>query len=450
MKKYFYPLVFLFMFTQTFAQTSAVSEAQVVLTSHEDHQRMLKLLGIDDLRPGPSGDPSAKNYANIDETKASPYKSLPDPLILNNGQRVKSAKIWDEFRREEIIEDFDREVYGRVPANTPNVNWAINSVGNSFIKNIPVIKKELLGEIDNSEYPQTSVEIKVTLVIPKEQTHPVPIMIHFGFDLSLFPNFDKSKLPPDFDKWKSQLLSKGWGYAIIIPTNYQDDNGAGLTSGIIGYCNKGQPRNLDDWGALKAWAWGASRAMDYLETDNDVNSEQVGIEGLSRYGKATLVTMAYDERFAIGFIGSSGAAGAKLHRRHYGEQVENIASEYAYHWMAGNYLKYAGPLTANDLPVDSHELISICAPRPVFIGVGSPEVEGHWIDARGMFLAAVHAGPVYELLEKEGLGTHEYPKMGEALIDGDIAFRQHFGGHTNSPNWETFLKFADKYFSIAK
>ena len=147
--------------------------------------------------------------------------------------------------------------------------------------------------------------------------------------------------------------------------------------------NKGQPRKLDDWGALRAWAWGASRALDYFETDKAVDAKRVGIEGLSRYGKAALVTMAYDPRFAIGFIGSSGAGGAKLHRRNFGEQVENVAGQGEYHWMAGNYLKYAGPLTPNDLPVDAHELVALCAPRPVFISAGSLEVEGGGSTRRG-------------------------------------------------------------------
>ena len=165
------------------------------------------------------------------------------------------------------------------------------------------------------------------------------------------------------------MLAKGWGYAILIPTSIQADNGAGLTKGIIGLCNKGQPRKVDDWGALRAWAWGASRALDYFETDKAVDAKQVGIEGLSRYGKAAIVTMAYDERFAIGFIGSSGEGGVKLHRRNFGELVENVASSGEYHWMAGNFLKYAGPLKWDDLPVDSHELVALCAPRPVFISV---------------------------------------------------------------------------------
>ena len=158
--------------------------------------------------------------------------------------------------------------------------------------------------------------------------------------------------------------------------------------------------------------------------------------------------MAYDRRFAIGFIGSSGEGGAKIMRRRFGEQVENIASASEYHWMAGNFLKYAGPLTPNDLPVDAHELIALCAPRPVFISTGAPTVEGGWVDAKGMFLGAVDAGPVYRLLGKKDLGATEFPPLETAVIDGDIAFRSHSGGHTTGPNWPTFLSFAEHYFKL--
>ncbi len=248
--------------------------------------------------------------------------------------------------------------------------------------------------------------------------------------------------------WQQQLLAKGWGYAIIVPVSVQADSGAGLTKGIIGLVNKGQPRRPDDWGVLRAWAWGASRALDYFETDKLVDAREVAIEGLSRYGKATIVTMAYDDRFRIAFVGSSGAGGTKIMRRTFGEQVENIASTGGYHWMAGNFLKYAGPLTRDDLPVDAHELVALCAPRPVFISSGAQQVEGGWVDAKGMFLSAVGAGPVYRLLGKKDLGTTEFPPIETALIDGDIAFRQHSGGHTTGPNWPTFLTFAGRYVSV--
>jgi hypothetical protein len=216
--------------------------------------------------------------------------------------------------------------------------------------------------------------------------------------------------------------------------------------------NKGQPRKLDDWGAIRAWAWGASRVLDYLETDKSVDSKQVGLEGHSRFGKTALVTLAYDQRFAIAYISSSGEGGAKLYRHIFGEQVGNVAGAREYHWMAGNFLKYAGPLTPGDLPVDNHELIALCAPRPVFIGAGASVGDGYadprgdaWADAKGMFLAEVGAGPVYRLLGKKDLGTTEFPPIGTALMDGDIAFRQHSLGHTPAPNWPVFLDFASRY-----
>jgi hypothetical protein len=291
------------------------------------------------------------------------------------------------------------------------------------------------------------VEIEMSLTTPAAAGGPVPVMIEFGFRMpaGLPRPLAPANAPSDGPNWQEQLIARGWGYAILYPNTIQADNGAGLTRGIIGLVNKGRPRAIDDWGALRAWAWGASRALDYLETDRDVDARRVGIEGLSRYGKAALVTMAYDQRFAIAFVASSGAGGAKLHRRRFGELVENVAGSGEYHWMAGNFIKYAGLLTADDLPVDAHQLIALCAPRPVFISAGSFDVEGGWVDAKGMFLAAVGAGPVYRLLGGRGLGTNEFPPIETALISGDVAFRQHRGGHTAGPNWPAFLEFASRY-----
>ena len=422
----------------------------VQLTAEQDHQRLMDLLHITSLRPGVDGmHPKAPNAANYDESKANPYPSLPDPLILKNGQKVTTPQMWWDQRRPEIVEDFDREIYGRVPVTTPRVKWEVISTAREMSHNVPVITKHLIGRVDNSSYPSITVNIELTLTTPANAAGPVPVMMEFGFVFP--PGFVWPKgISPPHDagpSWQEQVLAKGWGYAILLPNTVQADNGAGLTQGIIGLLNKGQPRKLDDWGALRAWAWGASRALDYFETDKSVDARQVGIEGHSRYGKATLVTMAYDQRFAIAFVSSSGEGGAKLHRRNWGELVENVAGTGEYHWMAGNFLKYAGPLTWNDLPVDSHELIALCAPRPVFISAGATQGDG-WVDAKGMFLAAAAAGPVYRLLGKKGLGTTEFPAIETPIIDGDVAFRQHSGGHTPAPNWPTFLKFADRYIKV--
>ncbi|MGA2739791.1 MAG: acetylxylan esterase [Bryobacteraceae bacterium] len=415
------------------------------VTAQQDHQQMMDQLHIASLRPGADGNhPQAPNAANYDEAKANPYPNLPDPLVLKNGKRVKTAKVWWSKRRPEIVEDFDREVYGRVPKVTPKVTWEVIATTQEKIGDVPVVTKKLAGHVDNSAYPSIAVNIDLTLTTPANASGPAPVIMEFGF---VFPPGRTPPRPPQpGPTWQQQVLAKGWGYAILIPTSVQADNGAGLRQGIIGLVNKGQPRKPDDWGALRAWAWGASRALDYFTTDKAVDARQVGIEGLSRYGKAAIVTMAYDQRFAIGFIASSGEGGAKLHRRNFGEIVENVAGSGEYHWMAGNFIKYAGPLNWNDLPVDSHELVALCAPRPVFIGAGAFKGDA-WVDAKGMFLAAAAAGPVYKLLGKKDLGAVEMPPIETALIDGDVAFRQHSAGHTAGPNWPTFLEFAGRYLT---
>jgi hypothetical protein len=234
----------------------------------------------------------------------------------------------------------------------------------------------------------------------------------------------------------------------------QADNGAGLDKGIIGLVNKGQPRSLDDWGVLRAWAWGDSRIVDYLQTDPDVDAGKIGVTGHSRGGKAALVALVDDPRLAIGYISSSGAGGADLYRRNYGESMGNIAGVSEFHWFAGNFLKYdAAGHSANDMPVDSHEFIALVAPRPVFIGGGALITDADyapgdaWQDAQGMFMAAAAASPVWDLLGAKGLGTSTFPPMGTLIDSGDVAFRQHQYGHTPAPNWPYFLEFAAKEFN---
>ena len=420
---------------------------------------MMEALSIRSLRPGAEGmNRQSPHYQNTDESKANPYPNLPDPLVLKNGQKVTTPAMWWNQRRPEIVEDFDREVYGRVPKNVPKVNWEVTSTTTTNNGEIGVITRQLAGHVDNSSYPAIKVDIQLTLSTPAKSAGPVPVMMEFGFGggFGLRPRGTNASAGTNAflrrltngPSWQQQVLARGWGYAILVPTSCQADNGAGLTKGIIGLCNHGQPRKPEDWGALRAWAWAASRALDYFETDKTVDAKQVGIEGLSRYGKAALVTMAYDQRFAIGFIGSSGEGGAKLHRRNFGELVENLTGSGEYHWMAGNFLKYGGPLNAGDLPVDAHELIALCAPRPTFISYGAssgPGAEGTWVDQKGSFMAAVAAGPVYKLLGKKDLGTGDFPPVETALVEGELAFRQHSGGHTTGPNWPTFLEWAGRY-----
>jgi hypothetical protein len=403
---------------QNFCRAQTNPPAPMNWTAEQDHQNMMDQLGIKTLRPGANGmNPKAANFQNTNEAKANPFPNLPDPLTLKNGQKVTTPEMWWNQRRPEIVEDFDREVYGRVPANVPKVTWTVTKVIRTNNGAISVITKKLAGRADNSSCPLINVDIQLTLTTPADASGPVPVMIDFGF--GGFGGFGGRGRANGFaamnrvPAWQQQVLSNGWGYAVLLPSSIQADNGAGLTRGIVGLCNKGQPRKPDDWGALRAWAWGASRALDYLETDPAVDAKHVGIEGVSRYGKATLVTMAYDPRFAFALVGSSGEGGAKLSRRNYGELVENLTGTGEYHWMAGNFIKYGGPLTPGDLPVDAHELIALCAPRPVFISYGATTgkgAEGTWLDQHGSFMAAIAAGPIYKLLGKKDLGipSNEY------------------------------------------
>ena len=234
----------------------------VELTKDEDHRRMMDLLGITELRPGANGmDKNAPNYANYDESKANPYPDLPEILVTNSGQKVTTPEMWWNVRRPEIVELFDREIYGRVPEIIPVVKWEVvetkqDTVGTTIMKT-----RQLLGHVDNSAYPHITVDIQLSLSTPADAAGPVPVMLEFGFagfgrgGRGGFGSRPRpANAPPS---WQEQVAARGWGYAIITPNSIQADNGAGLTQGIIGLCNKGQPRDADDWGVLRAWAWGA-------------------------------------------------------------------------------------------------------------------------------------------------------------------------------------------------
>ena len=432
------------------------SNTQSGWTAAEDHQNMMDQLGIKALRPGPSGNENAPNHANYDETKANPFPNLPDVLTLKNGKKVTTADMWWNQRRPEIVEDFEREVLGRIPANVPKITWKVGEKYDVTIGKKPAIAREIHGIVDNSAAPSITVDINATLVIPTQVVGRVPVMMMFGrggMPRAPRPNAPPANVDPPATE---QLIADGWGYLSINTTSIQEDNGAGLRRGIIGLTNKGEPRKPDDWGALRAWAWGASRFLDYLLTDDYVDSRFIGIEGVSRYGKAALITMAFDKRFSLVLVGSSGEGGAKLHRRNWGEAVESLTGTGEYHWMAGNFLKYGaseasfGSKTPGDLPVDAHELIALCAPRPTFISYGVPEKgDAKWLDHQGSFMAAVAAGPVFRLLGAKDLGTSDdyhkekMPPVNTGLLNGQLAWRQHDGGHTDGPNWKYFIPWAD-------
>ena len=437
------------------------------LTAH-DHKNMQEQLGITKLRPGPSGStaPDAVNPANYDPAKANPFPNLPEVLTLKNGTKVSTPEMWWKQRRPELVEDFEREVIGRVPKNVPKVTWEVTRTVQAQVGDRPVVAKQVIGHVDNSAYPGITVDIKMAVVTPADAKAPVPVLMMFGsggMPDDPAPNFGRgpgrtgAPAGPIDPPSTTQLIAAGWGYVSISTSSIQADNGAGLTKGIIGLTNRGEPRKPDDWGSLRAWAWGAARGLDFLETYPAVDAKRVGIEGVSRYGKAALVTMAFDQRLAMVLVGSSGEGGAKLHRRNFGEAVENLTGSGQYHWMAGNFLKYGteeskfGRKDASDLPVDAHELIALCAPRPTFISYGIPEKgDANWLDQQGSYMATVAAGPVFRLLGVRDLGDKDdyrvakKPPVNTGMLDGELAWRQHDGGHEDRSNMKHFIAWANK------
>jgi putative heme-binding domain-containing protein len=417
--------------------------------AYDDYQNMLDQIGVKKIRKG--RDSSVKDTS--DEATANPYKdSLPDLLTFKDGKKVTTAEQWTK-RRAEIVEEFEREIYGRIPKNVPKVKWEVTRTTEGESGGIATVTKTLVGHVDNSDFPKLKVDIQASFTVPKYPAGKVPIIVQFG-------GFGGGFGGGGANSWTQQALDKGWGYGTINPNSIQPDNNK-LREGIIGLTNKGEPRSPEDWGALRAWGWGVSCLIDYFESNKDsgVDPAKVCITGVSRYGKAALVATAFDKRIAAGFVASSGAGGAKLFRHEFGEQTENLATRGGYHWMAGNYLKYSaddakfGKKTTADLPVDQHMLIALCAPRPCFISYGIPaKGDPNWVDAHGSFMAAVLAGPAYRLLDKKDLGTagdyltDKMPAV-NTLIGGELAWRQHDGGHTNVPNFPAFYEWAGQYIS---
>jgi len=464
-----------------------------------DRQRMLAMLHL----PVP---PTPNKNRNHDEAKATLFPDLPDPLILKNGQPVKDADTWWKQRRPEVFNDVMTEIYGKIPDNTPKITWEVTAQTNDgkvktktivgHIDNaaypaatpsirmtlylpanapgpVPVIVEDTtaaflggprqggpragapggaVGAQSATLSAQDRAKINDTLKALIEKEDPSTKAIFDGQ-----PRFAIIAAPPTqiaagapaavapgggAPSGREQVLAKGWGFATFDTGSVQADSSAGLTVGIIGLMNKGQPRSRpDEWGVLAAWAWGLSKSIDYFETDKDVDAKQMGLEGFSRWGKTAVLAAAIEPRWVVAWAGDSGAGGVKLNRRDYGESLDDVAEENESYWMAGNYLKYAGHHWG-DLPVDSHDLVALVAPRAVFITGGTADQN---TDANGMFLAAVGAGPVYKLLGKQDVGATVMPAPDVALISGDLGFREHTGAHIQAPDWPSFIEFASKY-----
>ena len=371
------------------------------------------------------------HVSNYDEAKVPPY-TLPDPLVMANGRPVRSARMWTE-RRAEIVKLYETDIYGRVPANAPKVTWQMTETDPSARDGTAVMKR-LVGRIGSAP---DGPRMNVTLSTPSSARKPVPVilLINFGGGVA---GERATPLPVAAD-----ILARGWGYATVGYQDIQPDRANAWTEGVIGQtlaAGQAQPAP-GEWGTIGAWAWGVSRIIDYLETDQGVDRHQIALFGFSRVGKTVLWAAATDARVAAVFSACAGEMGSALARRDWGETVDDMAQNFPWQF-AGNFQRYVGRW--NDMPVDAHMLISLSAPRPVFITGGTTD---QWSDPKGEFLAAAAAGPVYRLLGKKDLGVIELPPLDTPVITGELGWVYHTGGHTvSAPDWTAFLNFLGKYF----
>lgn len=404
------------------------------------------------IRYAPTG-----HVSNYDEAKASGY-TLPDPLVLKNGERVRDAETWMKRRRPEILAAYQQEIYGRVPATAPKVSYDVVETGVSVLDGAATRTHVVMRFGSQPDGPKANL----VLYVPTKARAPVPVLLQLVFFGGLSssvpapapaPTASKSEAPagvpatpprPRISETNAaaEIIGRGYGYATIRYTEIEGDRADANLSGVrkLALASAQENPAVDEWGTVAAWAWGASRALDFFETSGEVDAKRVGLIGHSRLGKTVLWAGASDPRFALVFSSCSGEMGASLARRDFGESVDDMAANFPWQF-AGNFQKYAGRW--NEMPVDSHMLIALSAPRPVFVTGGTQD---QWADPHGEFLAQVAAGPVYRLLGKRDLGTDKLPALDVPLITGDLGFLYHTGGHTITPgDWKAFLDFADRH-----
>ncbi len=393
------------------------------------------------LRRAPTG-----HVSNYDESKVGTY-TLPNPLVLQNGQPVRTADQWFKQRRPEIIKLYESEIYGRVPERAPKLTFIVAEIDSNALEGVAV-RKHVIGHLGGPEGPA----VNVWLYLPAKAKGPVPALLHLTFlgsdpGRASAPAFTKSGRPrPGETGPLTNILARGYGYATVRYTEFEGDSAAtSLSLARKLALASGQTKPADDeWGTISVWAWGASRVVDYLETDPAVDARRVAIIGHSRLGKTALWAGARDPRFALVFSSCAGEMGSALARRDYGETVDDMAANFPWQF-AGNFQKYSGHW--KDLPVDAHMLIALNAPRPVFITAGTQD---QWADPRGEFLAAVAAGPVFRLLGHKDLGETDGPPVDKPLITGTLGFLYHTGGHAIvSADWQAFFDFAERYLKPA-
>lgn len=378
------------------------------------------------------------HVSNYDESKVPKY-TLPDPLVLNNGEQVTTPETWAKKRRPELLKHFQTEIYGRIPDNAPKVTWEVTETDAKARDGAAVMRK-VVGKMGNKP---SGPKMTLTVLAPAKADKPVPVLLNISF------GFPAAKGPPKAGAFDpvAEVLGRGWAYATIGYSDIQPDRADRWTEGVIGLTLKGGQKQpaADEWGTISAWAWGVSRCIDFFESDKAFDAKRVAITGASRLGKTVLWAGAQDERVAAVFSVVPGEMGASLIRRDWGETLDDMAQNFGYQF-AGNLQKWVGKW--DELPVDQHMLIALCAPRPVYVNGGLTD---QWSDPKGEFLAMVGAGPVYRLLGAKDLGVTEVPALDKPVATGSLAFHYHSKGHTSVPeDWKTFLDFAERHSKAAR
>lgn len=400
------------------------------------------------------------NDRNFDESLVPEYE-LPDPLRMEDGSPVSDAATWREKRRAEILELFEEHVYGRSPELPANLRFSVRSLDEEALDG-KATRKEITVHFGSGADDPT---MEILLYVPNGLNGPAPAFVGLNFygnhtvdpdpDIFLPENWmraNKSMGVVDHrateagrgiraDRWPvEKIVSRGYALATIYCGDIVPDHADGLDEGIAGFL-RGEgaaERQGNDWGAIGAWAWGLSRALDYFEADSSVDATRTAVMGHSRLGKTALWAGAQDERFALVISNNSGCGGAALSRRRYGETVKIINTAFP-HWFNVNFREYND--REDELPVDQHQLVALMAPRPVYVASAERD---RWADPRGEFLSAKNAESVYRLLGKDGLGVKEMPEVDQPVGD-TIGYHVRTGGHDVTDfDWNQFLAFADR------
>lgn len=399
---------------------------------------------------------------NYDESKVPAYK-LPDPLICEDGTPVRNRRDWERRRRPELLWLFEEHVYGRAPTAPPGM-WFERAGEDAYALGGRATRREVTLWLRGD---RGGPKMDLLLYLPRGRRGPVPVFLGLNFmgNHTVHPDpgirITTAWVPNDragtvvsnrataasrgwaASRWPvERILERGYGLVTAYCGDLEPDHPEGWKLGVRAALSLDGTNHVfrpDEWGAIAAWAWGLSRAMDYLEGDRDVDARRVVLIGHSRLGKTALWAGARDRRFAIVISNESGEGGAALTRRRYGERIADLNRRFP-HWFCGRYKSYDD--REDDLPVDAHELIALMAPRPVYIGSA---VEDRWADPRGEFLAGVHAEPVYRLYGLEGLGVTEWPPMGRS-VGRYIGYHVREGRHDLTAwDWERYLDFADRH-----